>query len=505
MKNTKNTKAWNKELLIGIGIALAIFLAVQGVDILAMLFFGGLVWLLLSRLSVPGMKMAGSTVSPTAFHPVSFDDIGGQKAAKQELREALDLIKDEGQAAKLGIRPLKGILLVGPPGTGKTLLAKAAATYTDSVFMSASGSEFIEMYAGVGAQRVRQLFSTARDTARKQGRKRAVVFIDEIEVMGGKRGQYTSHMEYDQTLNALLVEMDGLKTDEDCRLLVVGATNRPDMLDSALTRPGRFDRVVRVDNPDKDARLQILALHTRNKPMAADVTLDKLAAETQGFSGAHLESLCNEAAIMAMRAGRAIIEMKDFEESVDKVMMGERLDRRPLQEELRRIAIHELGHAFVQEWTRPGSVSAVSILSRGNALGYMRENPQDDQYLRTKAQIEDELSVSLAGALAEEIFLGDMSTGNGGDYEHAVQLCRQYIAAGLSPLGVIDEKFTPKEKVHEAEQNLLRELDQRTRAFLNEKADALKIAWDLLMEQEHVTGADLDKLLNPTDAEAANY
>jgi len=260
-----------RELLIGAAAALLVFLAVNGIDITPFIVLGAVgvaFWFLLEgrgtgrRFEV--VNASGDGGSP----PVTFADVGGQEVPKRELMEALEFVREAERVARMGIRPLKGILLAGPPGTGKTLMAKAAAHYTDSVFLSASGSQFVEMYAGVGAQRVRRLFREARELARRQGKRSAVVFIDEIEVLGGRRGQHGSHLEYDQTLNQLLVEMDGLAADDPVRVLVIGATNRPDLLDPALLRPGRFDRIVHVDLPDREGRLHILKIHARGKPLA---------------------------------------------------------------------------------------------------------------------------------------------------------------------------------------------------------------------------------------------
>lgn len=290
-----------KEIAVGIVIAAVIFLALQGVNLLPLLLLGALGYLLynLSGLKVLNKGFQGQA-SPSTGR-ITFADIGGQENAKKEIREALEFVRDSSTARQLGIRPLKGILLVGPPGTGKTLLAKAAAAYTGASFIAAAGSEFVEMYAGVGAQRIRELFHQARELARQNNRKNATIFIDEIDVLGGKRGQHTGHLEYDQTLNQLLVEMDGITASDEFRILLIGATNRVDLLDEALLRPGRFDRIIHVDLPDKDGRLQILRLHTANKPLAADVNLESIARQTFGFSGAHLESLANEAAILAFR------------------------------------------------------------------------------------------------------------------------------------------------------------------------------------------------------------
>jgi cell division protease FtsH len=234
---------------------------------------------------------------------VDFTDIGGQDSAVNELKEALQFVVKPEAIYHMGIRPLRGVLLVGPPGTGKTLMAKAAASYTGSAFMAASGSEFIEVYAGVGAKRIRKLFNDARKKAHKEKKRSAIIFIDELEILGGKRGSHSSHLEYDQTLNQLLVEMDGISSNQEPYVLLIGATNRADMLDPALLRPGRFDRQVQVGLPDKGGRKTILDIHTRNKPVSNNEVLDEIARATFGFSGAHLESLANEAAILALREG----------------------------------------------------------------------------------------------------------------------------------------------------------------------------------------------------------
>lgn len=486
------------ELLIGLALATLLFLAYLGVNVLPLLLLGGLLWFFSQRFNLgrPDKAAAGVIVNgEQGRKQISFDDVGGQVTAKQELREALDFIRQEESALQMGIRPLKGILLTGPPGTGKTLLAKAAAAYTDAAFIAASGSEFIEVYAGVGAQRVRQLFEKAQEQARKTKKTRAIIFIDEIDVLGGKRGQHSSHLEYDQTLNQLLVEMDGMTTSNEVRTLIVGATNRPDLLDSALLRPGRFDRIVRVDLPDKEARLQILKLHVRNKPLAADVCLDKLASDTQGFSGAHLESLANEAAILAMREQATEITNRHFQESIEKVIMGERTDKQPGREELRRVAIHEAGHALVAEHVRAGSVSNISILSRGNALGYVRQTPGQESYLQTEQQMMDQLWVLLAGAAAEELYLGSRSTGAGGDYQEAVKLARHYILAGLSSLGIVDQETVDKRAFAEVQQQLLNKQAAAVKEFLGQQGDALVGLAEELLIQERMDGAEVRLLL----------
>jgi ATP-dependent metalloprotease FtsH len=426
---------------------------------------------------------------------IQFDDIGGQEVAKQELREAVEFIKDSTRLSHLGIRPLKGVLLNGPPGTGKTLLAKAAAQFTDSVFLSASGSEFVEMYVGVGAQRVRQLFQSAKSLAKQQRKDSAILFIDELDILGGKRGQNAGNTEYDQTLNELLVQMDGLSFDDSVKILIIGATNRIDILDSALLRPGRFDRHVKVELPDKKGRLHILSLHTKNKPLASDVSLETLAANTFGFSGAHLESLTNEAAILALREEKVTITSKHFQSAIDKVIMGEKLDRRPNTLEKQRIAIHEAGHALVSEITRPGSVATINIASRSNALGYVRQTTLDDTYLYTLDVIKNKIAVALAGAIAEEINLGNRSTGASNDFKQAIDLAKEIIHNGMSTLGIISLEDLTKDLLHATITSIIKETEQYVYTILSNRQDTLQAAVALLLEKECLDGDEFRVLL----------
>ncbi|MCK4257717.1 MAG: AAA family ATPase [Halanaerobiales bacterium] len=492
-----------KEVGIGLGLAILIFLGFQGINLFPFIFFVGMSYVLLTMLdsknggisSKPISKLKSKKTSDS-IPKVTFEDIGGQETAKKELMEALNFIKDAGKIKKLGIRPLKGILLSGPPGTGKTLMAKASAQLTDSIFFSASGSEFIEMYAGVGAKRVRQLFSKAREAARKANSNNAIIFIDEIEVLGRKRGSHSSHMEYDQTLNQLLVEMDGLSIDDEVKILVVGATNRADILDPAILRPGRFDRIVKVDLPDKEGRKHILNIHLANKPLHEDVNSEDIAKETFGFSGAHLESLTNEAAILAWREKELKIGQKHFKEAVDKVMMGEKLNRKPQVEELRRIAIHETGHALIGEMLRPGSVSTITITSRGQALGYVRHNPQDDIYLYTQTYLEDQVAICIAGAAAEEMILGNRSTGARNDFEKATDLAKQIIFSGMTSLGVVTEKDLPANLKHEEMTRILKEQEERVKKILADKTDVIFSITEKLLKDESFTGDELREILN---------
>jgi len=486
------------EAAAGVAAGIVAYLAWRGVDILSVLFFAGIVAVLAyygnskyggrTSFAVLGGEGGGQTA-------VVFEDIGGQEVAKNELREALDFIRDLEDIRRLGIRPLKGILLAGPPGTGKTLLAKAAARYTGSAFVAASGSEFVEMYVGVGAQRIRKLFKQARELARREGKTSAVIFIDEIEVLGGKRGQNTGHLEYDQTLNELLVQMDGLSTDDAVRVLLIAATNRPDMLDPALLRPGRFDRQVQVELPDKAGRLQILALHTRNKPLAADVDLEAVAADTFGFSGAHLESLVNEAAIAAHRDGAAEVSARHLRGAIDKVILGEKLDRLPSPDEKRRIAVHEAGHAVAGECLLPGSVASVNITARGKALGYVRQTSEDDLYRHTAAQLKAKIAVALAGAVAEDIVLGSRSTGASGDLRQAAGLARQLVHGGMTDLGIVSPEDLPRETLHLAVAAVLRDVEAATHATIVARQAALARTVDILLDRETISGDEFRALL----------
>lgn len=482
------------DIIIGLGIGVFAFLMVMGYNVLpvGLLLVGAyLVWtLVLSRQVLKNGN--GVSIATTA---INFDDIGGQSVAKKELQEALDFLRYSDRMKALGIRPLKGILLSGPTGTGKTLLAKATARYTDSAFLSVSGSEFVEMYAGVGAERVRGLFRRAREMVRREKKTSAIIFIDEMDILGAKRGSNVSHHEYDQTLNQLLVEMDGLKAEQGAHILVMAATNRPEALDAALLRPGRFDRQVKVDLPDKEGRVAILKIHTKNKPLAKAVNLEEIAHETFGFSGAHLESVTNEAAIFALREEADEITEHHLHEAVEKVMLGEKLDRKPSVDELRRIAIHESGHAMLAEKVRPNSVAQISIRSRGKALGYVRHYPKDDLYLYTQAMLEDQIMVALAGALAEEELLGMRSTGAMGDYEQALNLVEKLLLAGMSSLGVTDVSLLSAEQRQPVTRSILADLEERTRKTIKEKKEVLLKLAEILADEETLSGDTLRRHL----------
>jgi cell division protease FtsH len=488
-----------KEVLYGVVPAILIFLLFLGVNITPFVLFGAVLGGVFFLMARQGNMSALSSRGKSSRHAVpkstiTFADIGGQERAKKELKEALDFLIHKDKIEQYGIRPIKGVLLTGPPGTGKTLMAKAAANYTDSAFVAASGSQFVEMYVGVGAQRIRDLFKEVRTMAEKNGQDSGIIFIDEIDVIGGKReGQ--QQREYDQTLNQLLTEMDGITTSDKPRILVIAATNRKDMLDSALLRPGRFDRHITVDLPDKAAREQILTIHTAKKPLAADVSLEQIAQETFGFSGAQLESVANEAAIYAMRENAPEIARRHFSHAVDKVMMGEKVDREASAEEKRRVAMHELGHAIASEWVRPGSVSQVTLSPRGQALGYVRQNPMEDRYLYTREALEKQIMVCLAGAVAEEIYYGGRSTGSKNDFEQALGMAQEIVQSGMSRLGIVNMQLVDRHRVHEEVNRLLEELLEKTREVLKRHDAVFQEGVGILLEQEVLHGDTFRELL----------
>ncbi len=362
----------------------------------------------------------------------TFKDVAGIDEAKEELYEIIDFLKDPQKFQKLGGRIPKGVLLVGPPGTGKTLLARAIAGEANVPFFSISGSDFVEMFVGVGASRVRDLF--------EQGKKNApcIIFIDEIDAVGRHRGAGLGggHDEREQTLNALLVEMDGFESNEG--VILIAATNRPDVLDPALLRPGRFDRRVVVPRPDVKGREEILRVHTRKVPLSEDVDLSVIARGTPGFSGADAANLVNEAALWAARQNRKFVTMADFEMSKDKVLMGvERKSMILSDEEKKNTAYHEAGHALVATMT-PGAdpLHKVTIIPRGMALGVTMQLPIDDKHTYTKEFLESQLAVLMGGRAAEEIFLNHITTGAGNDIERATEIARQMVCEwGMSPLG----------------------------------------------------------------------
>ncbi len=443
---------------------------------------------------------------------VTFEDVAGVVEAKQELLEVVEFLQEPEKFSALGARIPKGVLMVGPPGCGKTLMARAVAGEAEVPFFSISGSEFVEMFVGVGASRVRDLFEQAK------GNSPCIVFVDEIDAVGRHRGAGLggSHDEREQTLNQILVEMDGFDTDTN--VIVMAATNRPDILDPALLRPGRFDRRVVLDLPDRNGRKAILEIHARGKPLAEEVDLDVIAKQTPGFSGADIESLLNEAAILAARLDKKSIEMEDLQEAVERVIAGpERKSRLISDDEKEIIAHHEAGHVLVMK-TLPGCdpVHKVSIVSRGMALGYTMPLPEDDRYLMQRSKFEDELAGLLGGRAAEELVFDDVTTGASNDLERATQLARKMVteygmSEKLGPLTFghkqelvflgreIGEQRNYSEEVartiDEEVRRLISQAHETALRILRENKDKLVNVAKKLIEVETLEGPDLDAML----------
>jgi cell division protease FtsH len=450
---------------------------------------------------------------------VMFSDVAGIDEAKDEVLEIIEFLKDPRKFQKLGGRIPKGVLIVGPPGTGKTLLAKAIAGEASVPFFSISGSDFVEMFVGVGASRVRDLF--------EQGKKHApcIIFIDEIDAVGRLRGAGLGggHDEREQTLNQLLVEMDGFDTTEG--VILVAATNRPDVLDPALLRPGRFDRQVVVNRPDLRGRTEILKVHTKKVPIATNVELEKIARGTPGFSGADLENLVNEAALWAARLNKKEVEVVDFEMAKDKVLMG--AERKSLilsDEEKRTTAYHEAGHALIAKLI-PGTdpVHKVTIIPRGRALGVTMQLPVDDRHGYSKVYLLNQLAILMGGRVAEELVLKEMTTGAGNDLERATDLARKMVCEwGMSekmgPLtfGKQNEQiFLGRElgSQRDFSESIAMEIDQevkrlvtenyeRAKRLLTENMASLKRLAEALLEKEVLDGSDIDNILMQSTSQA---
>ena len=443
---------------------------------------------------------------------VTFNDVAGVDEAKEELSEVVDFLSNPKKFTRLGGRIPKGVLLVGPPGTGKTLLARAVAGEAGVPFFSISGSDFVEMFVGVGASRVRDLFI--------QGNKNApcLIFIDEIDAVGRQRGAGLGggHDEREQTLNQLLVEMDGFESNEG--VILIAATNRPDVLDPALLRPGRFDRQVVVPTPDLKGRLSILEVHTKRTPMANDVNLEVIARGTPGFSGAALENLVNEAALQAARKGQNNVTMADFESAKDKVLMGKERRSMILSDEEKRItAYHEGGHALVAKLL-PGAdpVHKVSIIPRGRALGITMQLPEEDRHSYSKTYLKNNLMVLLAGRVAEELIFSTITTGAGNDIERATNIARKMVCEwGMSdvigPMAIGEsnsEVFLGRDwgRSRDYSEETARIVDDEVKRFvedartectrlLTENMDLLHAVAKALLERETISGEDIDKLI----------
>ena len=443
---------------------------------------------------------------------ITFKDVAGADEAKQELEEVVEFLKHPKKYNDLGAKIPKGVLLYGPPGTGKTLLAKAVAGEAGVPFFSISGSDFVEMFVGVGASRVRDLFEQAKKSAP------CIVFIDEIDAVGRQRGAGLGggHDEREQTLNQLLVEMDGFGANEG--IIMIAATNRPDILDPALLRPGRFDRQIVVDRPDIKGRQEILKVHVKGKPISSEVELGVIARRTPGFTGADLSNLVNEAALMAARKNKNKIDMPEMEEAAERVIMGpERRSRVISDKEKRLTAYHEGGHTLVGmllDNTDP--VHKVTIIPRGRAGGYTLSLPKEDRYYATRSEMLDELKVLLGGRVAEALVLKEISSGASNDLQRATSLARQMICEyGMSPeLGPMtfghrqDQVFLGRDigrdkdyseevaaKIDKEIRKFIDEAYQKTESLLNENMDKLHLIADALIERETLEGEEIDQLM----------
>ncbi|OUP77498.1 MULTISPECIES: ATP-dependent zinc metalloprotease FtsH [unclassified Thomasclavelia] len=442
-----------------------------------------------------------------------FSDVAGADEEKEELQELVEFLKNPKKFAQMGARIPKGVLLVGPPGTGKTLLARAVSGEASVPFYSISGSEFVEMFVGVGAGRVRDMFKKAKQTAP------CIIFIDEIDAVGRQRGTGMGggHDEREQTLNQLLVEMDGFSGNEG--IIILAATNRADVLDPALLRPGRFDRQIQVANPDKNARAEILKVHARNKKFAPDVDFKNIAQRTPGFSGAELENVLNEAALLAVRENHKVISMADIDEAVDRVMGGPaKKSRKYTEKERRLVAYHEAGHAVIGLTLEDANkVQKVTIIPRGQAGGYNLMTPKEETYFQTKTQLEANIAGFMGGRVAEEIFFGDVSSGAHNDIEQATRIARLMVTElGMSELGPIKydsgqgnvflgRDYTQHNNSHSGQ--IAYEIDVQVRKIIDEcydkakeiilaNKDKLSIIAEALLEHETLAGEQIEALFN---------
>ena len=486
-------------------------------SILPMLIIVGLWFMLMNQGGAGGGKVMNFGKSRARRYDeeklkITFKDVAGAEEAKQELEEVVEFLKHPQKYNDLGAKIPKGVLLYGPPGTGKTLLAKAVAGEAGVPFFSISGSDFVEMFVGVGASRVRDLFDQAKKSAP------CIVFIDEIDAVGRQRGAGLGggHDEREQTLNQLLVEMDGFSANEG--IIMIAATNRPDILDPALLRPGRFDRQIVVDRPDIKGRTEILKVHVKGKPIGQDVNLDVIAQRTPGFTGADLSNLVNEAALLTARKDKKAINMPEMEEAAERVIMGpERKSRVISDKEKRLTAYHEGGHTIVGmllEHTDP--VHKVTIIPRGRAGGYTLSLPKEDKYYATRSEMLDELKVLLGGRVAEALVLKEISSGASNDLQRATQLARQMICEyGMSEnIGPVtfghrqDQVFLGRDIARDKDysEEVAAEIDKEVRSFmedayaateklLSDNIDKLHVIAKALMEKETLEEEEINQLV----------
>ncbi|MDK2805071.1 MAG: cell division protease FtsH [Thermoanaerobacterium sp.] len=423
---------------------------------------------------------------------ITFRDVAGLDEVIDELKIIIDFINNTEKYDRMGAKIPKGILFYGPPGTGKTLLATALAGETNSTFISASGSEFVEKYVGVGASRIRALFARAKKSTP------SIIFIDEIDAVGSKRNN-DNNSEKDQTLNQLLVEMDGFNSNDG--IIVIGATNRLDMLDEALLRPGRFDRTIHIGNPNVKARLEILKVHTRNKPLDNDISLEDLAKKTHGMTGAHLSSICNEAAILAVIRHKQRIGREEFDEAIERVVAGLQKKNQEILEKERKIAAHhEAGHAIIGKILNASTVEKISIVPRGEALGYVLNFPKDDAFLMTKTDLKNKITMLLGGRAAEEIMFNEVSTGAENDLKEATNISYQMVCNyGMSELGnrIYDIRMVKSTDKIDAEVNkIINYCYTNAKKILIEKKDKIILIAERLLSNEIITKEEIDELMN---------
>ena len=474
------------------------------------ILIGFFIFLMRSQGNNKAFDFAKSTARLSKGKTVTFNDVAGCDEEKEELVEIIDFLKNPRKYAEIGARIPKGVLLFGPPGTGKTLLAKAVAGEANVPFFSISGSDFVEMFVGVGASRVRDMFKTAKENAP------CIIFIDEIDAVGRQRGAGMGggHDEREQTLNQLLVEMDGFNAN--LGIIVMAATNRPDVLDPALLRPGRFDRQITISNPDVNGRTAILMVHARNKHLDPSVKLDEIACRIPGFSGADIENLLNEAALLAARDNRKVINTQDIDEAIDRVMMGPAKKTRKITEKEKiLIAHHEAGHAIIGlKLDNANIVQKVTIIPRGQAGGYALMLPEEERYLETKQSLLDRITGYLGGRVSEEINFHEVSTGASNDFQMATKIARAMVTEyGMSELGPVQYEQPQgsvflgrdylKEKnfsdqialeIDKETRRIVEECYERARKVITENLDLLKTIADYLIKVETLTKSDIDEI-----------
>ncbi|UEL46132.1 ATP-dependent zinc metalloprotease FtsH [Terrisporobacter hibernicus] len=422
----------------------------------------------------------------------TFRDVAGLDEVKEELFEVVDFMKSPDKYIKMGAKIPKGILFYGPPGTGKTLLASAVAGETDSSFFNVTGSEFVEKYVGVGAKRVRTLFEKARKEAP------SIIFIDEIDAIGARRHS-ESNNEKDQTLNQLLVEMDGFNKDDN--IIIVGATNRLDLLDEALLRPGRFDRHIRINSPNYNSRYEILKVHTNNKPLHKDVDLKLLARKTHGFNGAHLANIANEAAIFAVRDNSSEISNYHFDKAIERVIAGiEQKNSVLIEKEKKIVSYHEAGHALVSNIVNICPIQKISIVPRGEALGYVLQLPDEDRYIYTKEELIGKIKILLAGKAAEEIIFNHLSTGAKDDLKKVTDIADQMVCEyGMSKLGFMtiegNSKSFMSQQIQKEANQIVEQCYKETLKLLKENINDLHIVANHLYDKETMTLEELQSLI----------